>query len=71
MATWKKINEIGGAVVLRSVTGVIAGATTYGLFRIALKGTLTLESAAILGAGTVLFGGYTLLGDGLGDLLGR
>jgi hypothetical protein len=69
--TWKQINEVGGAIVLRTVTGAIAVVTTYGLFKIALKGTMTIESAVILGAGTILFGGYTIFGNGLGSLLGR
>jgi uncharacterized membrane protein len=63
MASWKKINEVGGAVILRTVTGLFACLGLYGLVTIAQNGRLTVGKLLLLVAFVALFGGYTAVGN--------
>lgn len=63
MASWKKINEVGGTVILRGVTGLFACVGLYALVTTAQSGRLTVGNFLLFVAFVALFGGYTAVGN--------
>jgi len=66
MASWKQINEVGGTVILRGVSGLIALGIHDGFVvnEIAI-GKFEVSSILVVVSATSLSGGYTVFGNRL------
>jgi hypothetical protein len=70
MSTWKKINEVGGTVILRVISGALAALVIYGVVVIGLRGNLSLSRIGLFGSLIFLFGSYAVLGNGANRFFG-
>ena len=66
MASWKEINEVGGTVILRGVSGLIALGVLYGVVvKEIAAGKFEVSSILVVVSATSLFGGYAVFGNRL------
>jgi hypothetical protein len=69
MASWKQINEVGGTVVLRTISGLFALVAIVAIVATVSKllagGTKSASTIPMLLALLALFGGYALFGNRL------
>ena len=65
MPSWKQVNEVGGAIILRGVAGLVALLCVYGTAVAVWNGTITARSVAVLASMILLFGGYAVFGNRL------
>jgi hypothetical protein len=72
MPTWKQINEAGGTLILRVVSGLIAfGALYCGFVIVVIRGDASVSKLGTVATCLLLFGSYAVLGNGANRLFNR